>query len=55
MFYGTMFLKTISIKINDQQQNNDLERIELSLVDKKIYTGQQLSKLKRKLWRTKSY
>ncbi len=38
--------KTISIKINDQQQNNDLERIELSLVDKKIYTGQQLSKLK---------
>ncbi len=38
--------KTVFITTNEQQDNNNLERIELLLAGKKIYTGQKISELK---------
>lgn len=39
--------KTVSITTNKQKQINNLEKIELSLIDKKVYTGQEILELKK--------
>ncbi|NDO45677.1 stalk domain-containing protein [Clostridium sp. MD294] len=39
--------KTVLITTNEQKQINNLEKIELSLSNKKVYTGQKLSELKK--------
>lgn len=39
--------KTVSITTNKQKQIDNLEKIELSLADKKVYTGQEILELKK--------
>ena len=41
------YSRTIFITTNKKQKNNDLEKIELSLGSKKIYTGESVSELKK--------